>query len=126
MPATQQRNSACVLLAEDELLLRELGETILRQAGYTVQSVSTPEELHTLLDSSRDSFDIVLTDVVMPRMSGQQVVDLVRARWPQIRVIYMSGYSNEELPGLDHDAGFLQKPFTPAELMRLVQEMISK
>lgn len=124
MAGTTQRGPGTILLAEDEVLLRELGETILRQAGYNVVSVAGPEDLNSLLSSPSHEFDLLLTDVLMPNMSGQQVAALVRQRWPHIRVIYMSGYSNEELTGLEANAGFLQKPFTPSELMRMVQEKL--
>ena len=126
MTGTSQRYPGAILLAEDEPLLRELGETILRQAGYRVASVSNPDDLSSLLASPPDEFDLLLTDVVMPHMSGQQVANRVKNRWPGIRVIYMSGYSNDDLAGLEQDAGFLQKPFTPAELMQAVQEMIRR
>ena len=60
----------------------------------------------------------------MPGMSGPELVHLVRARWPNIRVLYMSGYADDEIEDLDRDAGFLQKPFTPAELTAKIAEMI--
>jgi two-component system, cell cycle sensor histidine kinase and response regulator CckA len=125
MARMQQRGAGTILLAEDEAPLRELGETILRQAGYTVLSVPGPDELNKLIASYCNEVDLVLTDVAMPRISGQQVATLARRRWPQARIIYMSGYSNEELPGLDADGVFLQKPFTPAELTRMVQRVIA-
>ena len=68
--------------------------------------------------------DLLLTDVVMPGLSGQELARLARERWPDIRVIYMSGYSDDELENLLGDAAFLQKPFTPSELMAKVKEMI--
>lgn len=114
-----------ILLAEDEALLRELQETILRQAGYTVVSAPTPEELRALITKQNNTgFDLLLTDVVMPGISGQEVAQLAKSRWPNIRVIFMSGYSDEDLDDLDRDAAFLQKPFTPAELMAKVRELI--
>lgn len=123
MTGTPQRGT--ILLAEDEALLRELQETILRQAGYTVVSAPTPEELRALITKqNHTTFDLLLTDVVMPGMSGQEVAHLAKSRWPKIRVIFMSGYSDEDLDDLDRDAAFLQKPFTPAELMAKVRELI--
>jgi two-component system, cell cycle sensor histidine kinase and response regulator CckA len=123
MSGTPQRGT--ILLAEDEALLRELQETILRQAGYTVVSAPTPEELRALITNQNNhGFDLLLTDVVMPGISGQEVAALAKSRWPHIRVIFMSGYSDQDLEDLDRDAAFLQKPFTPAELMAKVRELI--
>jgi two-component system cell cycle sensor histidine kinase/response regulator CckA len=122
MPETAQRGT--ILLAEDEALLRELGETILRQAGYNVVTAPDPQELLSLVKNYAEQIDLLLTDVVMPGLSGEELAHRARARWPRIRVLYMSGYSNEELESLLRDASFLQKPFTPAELMAKVKELI--
>jgi DNA-binding response OmpR family regulator len=124
MRATEHRGHGTILLAEDEELLRELGETILRHAGYTVISAHGRQELNRLVESYSGEIDLVLTDVVMPEISGQEVVRLARTRWPHIRVIYMSGYSDDELAGLEAGSAFLAKPFTPAELMEKVRALI--
>jgi DNA-binding response OmpR family regulator len=123
---TEARHSgqATILLAEDEPLLRELGETILRQAGYTVVSLHRREELQSLIDTHPTEVDVLLTDMVMPEISGQELADHVRSRWPSVRVIYTSGYPSEELNGLPHDAAFLQKPFTPNELMQKIRDVL--
>jgi two-component system cell cycle sensor histidine kinase/response regulator CckA len=126
MAGTQSRGTATILLAEDEALLRELGETILVQAGYRVLSAAGPEDLRSLVAGHSGKIDLLLTDVVMPGLSGQELVQLVKRRWPEIRVLYMSGYSDDEIENLDRDAGFLQKPFTPAELMAKVQQLLGK
>jgi two-component system, cell cycle sensor histidine kinase and response regulator CckA len=124
MSGTSQRNAGTILLAEDEALLRELGETILTQAGYKVLTAPGPEELRRLVAESSAHIDLLLTDVLMPGLGGQELVALVKQRWPRIRVLYMSGYSNEDLENIGDEAAFLQKPFTPAELMAKVKELI--
>lgn len=125
MPSTSGRGET-ILLAEDEALLRELGETILRQAGYNVLTAPGAEELRALVAAYPQRIDLLLTDVVMPGLPGQELVGLVKQRWPEIRILYMSGYSNDELKDLDRDAGFLQKPFTPAELMKKIAAMLNR
>src|SRR5215469_15901694 len=115
-----------ILLAEDESLLRELGETILRQAGYKVVTAPGAEELRALVSEYSDPVDLLLTDVIMPGLGGQELVGLVKRRWPEIRVLYMSGYASEEIDDLEHDAGFLQKPFTPGELMRKIADVLER
>ena len=125
MDGTSQRGTATILLAEDEALLRELGETILRHAGYTVISVHRRDELDSLLQSHTYEIDVLLTDVVMPEISGQELAKRVRSRWPDVRVIYTSGYPGDELKDMHRDASFLQKPFTPAELMQKIREVLA-
>ena len=115
-----------ILLAEDESLLRELGETILRQAGYKVVTAPGADELRALVSEYSDRVDLLLTDVIMPGLGGQELVALVKRRWPEIRVLYMSGYASDEIDDLDRDAGFLQKPFTPAELMRKISDVLER
>ena len=122
MSGTPQRGT--ILLAEDEALLRELGVTILRQAGYNVLTAPDAKELMSLLNGYAENIDLLLTDIVMPGLSGQELAHLARERWPRIRVLYMSGYSDEELESLLRDSAFLQKPFTPSELMAKVKELI--
>ena len=124
MTGTSQRGPATILLAEDEELLRELGETILKQAGYKVLSIHRRDQLETLIGSYRDGIDVLLTDVVMPEISGQELSTRVRSRWPKIRVVYTSGYSSDELKDMPEDAAFLQKPFTPAELMAKIRDVL--
>lgn len=124
MAKTSQRATGTILLAEDEPLLRELGETILKQAGYRVLTADGPEQLLSLVSDYSEIIDLLLTDVVMPGLSGQELARLARDRWPEIRVLYTSGYSGDELDGLLKDGAFLQKPFTPTELMAKVQKLI--
>lgn len=123
---TQTTKGAKILLAEDEQLLRELETTILKQAGYEVVTAPSPDGLRSLVSEYKEKVDLLLTDVVMPGVSGQELVRLARARWPGVRVLYMSGYSNDEVRITEPDAEFLQKPFTPSELMAKIQETLTK
>lgn len=114
-----------ILLAEDEPLLRELGETILKQAGYKVVTAGSSESLRALIAEHPGEVDLLLTDVVMPNISGPELVRIGRARWPKVRVLFMSGYADDELQDLDRDAGFIQKPFTPGELTAKIAEILA-
>lgn len=126
MTGSQKPGAGTILLAEDEPLLRELGETILKQAGYSVISAPNAGALKELIASYDGKVDLLLTDVVMPGLSGPELVHLVRARWPSIRVLYMSGYADDEIKDLDQDAGFLQKPFTPSELTAKIADILAR
>lgn len=126
-PMTEPKHgTGTILLAEDEPLLRELGQTILTQAGYAILTAPNAEALKTFVAEHEGKIDLLLTDVVMPGMSGPELVKLVRARWPEVRVLYMSGYADDEIEDLDRDAGFLQKPFTPTELTAKIAEMLGR
>ena len=124
MKEPQKRGTGTILLAEDEPLLRELGQTILGQAGYQVITASDAASLKQLIATHSGAVDLLLTDVVMPGLSGPELVRIVRERWPSIRVLYMSGYADDEIEDLDRDAGFLQKPFTPAELTAKIGQIL--
>ena len=124
MTEVHKQGTGTILLAEDEPLLRELGETILTQAGYKVLSAPTPQALRTLIADYSGEIDLLLTDVVMPGMSGPELVHIVRERWPSVRVLFMSGYADDEIEGLDRDAAFLQKPFTPSELIAKIGQVL--
>lgn len=123
---TSPRVNGTILLAEDEPVLRELGETILRQAGYTVLTAGDGDGLRALVRGHSGTIDLLLTDVVMPDIPGPELVSLVRERWPRAQVLYMSGYADSELKDLDQSAGFLQKPFTPAELTAKIAEILAR
>lgn len=121
---TQEQASGTVLLAEDEPLLRELGETILQQAGYSVLSAADTKALAKLISDHPTKVDLLPTDVIMPAMSGPELARLARKRWPDIRVLYMSGYADDDLETLEGDFAFLQKPFTPSELTAKIAEVL--
>lgn len=121
---TRKQVTGTILLAEDEAPLRELGVTILSQAGYRVVSADDSDALKTLVAQHPGKIDLLVTDVVMPGMSGPELVRIAKQRWPGIRVLYMSGYADDELQELDRDAGFLQKPFTPQELTAKIAELL--
>jgi PAS domain S-box-containing protein len=126
MAQTHKRGTGTILLAEDEPLLRELGQAILAQAGYEVLTAPNSDALKSLLTEHSGTIDLLLTDVIMPGISGPELVRLVRESRPNIRVLYMSGYSADEIEDLDRDAGFLQKPFTPSELTAKVAEVLGE
>jgi len=123
------RGSETVLLVEDEDLVRGLARRVLQQQGYEV--LEAPEAPVALALCSRHAgrIDLLLTDVVMPKMSGRQLATELAPLRPEMRVLYTSGY-NEEAIGrrgvTDLGGAFLSKPFTPAALVRKVREVLDQ
>jgi PAS domain S-box-containing protein len=123
------RGSETVLLVEDEAAVRHLAERILGQLGYTVLTASNGEEaLRVASAHGLERIDLVLTDVVMPVMSGTEMVERLRARRAELRILFMSGYTGTAGVDrfLDVDASFLQKPFTLDVLTRKVREVLDE
>ncbi len=112
-----------ILMVEDDDGVREFGRRVLAGAGHTVlTAVSGPEAIETSARWSGE-IDVLLSDVVMPDMRGPVAAAEVRRRRPDIAVIYMSGYAEETLPGIDgsaQHASFLAKPFTGLALLDVV------
>jgi CheY-like chemotaxis protein len=109
-----------VLVVEDEDNVRSLVCELLRQHGYTVLTAAHPQDAIEICQTHPVDIELLLTDVVMPQMSGRELA--VRMAWirPDMRVLYMSGYTEDAMPG----AAFLRKPFTPAALTRKIREVL--
>jgi two-component system, cell cycle sensor histidine kinase and response regulator CckA len=115
--------SETVLLAEDDDLVRAFTRTALEEAGYRVLAAHDGDEALRLA-TNHDPIHLLVTDVVMPRMSGKQLAERMTAARPSLRVLYMSAYP--DVSGLDvHENGFLQKPFTADALARKVREVLA-
>jgi len=116
-----------ILLVEDEAGVRDLLRHVLHDQGYKVLSASSGPEALRVVGQYDGPIDLLLTDVIMPEMRGQQLADELLGRFPQMAVIYMSGYTDNALDhgGVLRQGGtFLQKPFTPDEVLRRVREML--
>ena len=114
-----------ILFVEDEAVVRGLVVQMLEQRGYDVLEAPGPIEALELAES--EECDLLLTDVVMPKMNGRELARRIRERVPELHVVYTSGYAPEEvLDGglLDSAEFFLQKPFTAAELGGIVREAL--
>jgi two-component system cell cycle sensor histidine kinase/response regulator CckA len=126
-----QRHSSAgtetVLLLEDEEAVRTLASVILQSSGYKVLESRSPEDALRIGEQCKEPIDLLLTDMVMPRMSGRQVAEHLASLRPALRVIFMSGYTDNALVhdgALEARSAFLQKPFTPLALARKVREVL--
>ena len=116
-----------ILLVEDEEPVRKVVERILEERGHEVASVSSAHEALELLQA--DGFDLLLTDVVMPGMSGRTLVEAARVQERCPKVIFMSGYDEDSLTERGASGGndpLIQKPFTPDSLLTLVDDVLAE
>jgi CheY-like chemotaxis protein len=116
-----------VLLVEDEVTIGLFASRLLRSAGYTVLTVGSAEEALALLEQPKQRVHLLLTDVVLPGMSGLKLATQIGPAHPEIKILYMSGYTDDATLRLSvrHQVThFLGKPFTAAELMRKVREAL--
>ena len=116
-----------ILLVEDDELVRKLAQEVLGRKGYRVVSTGMIEEALQIAESQQSPIHLVLTDVVMPGMSGNELVSRIQLVRPEVKVLFMSGYADHAV--VHHgviEAGmfFLQKPFTPALLAQKVREVL--
>ncbi|MEO7362149.1 MAG: PAS domain S-box protein, partial [Gemmatimonadaceae bacterium] len=106
-----------VLLVEDDAAVRRLAAAALSRFGYSVLAAATGAQALQITEERGDTIDVLLTDVIMPGMSGPQLVSVLRDRSPKMKVVFMSGYTDDAVVRhglLAADVSFLQKPFTPA------------
>lgn len=123
------RGSETVLLVEDELGLRQVARQFLTYCGYTTLEAGDAEEALRLARGYHGAIHLLLTDVVLPHMSGPQVAQCLRAEVPGLKVLYMSGYADDAVRNhgvIEPGAAFLQKPFTRGTLARKLREVLGK
>jgi PAS domain S-box-containing protein len=121
------RGSETILLVEDSDAVRNLARQILRQLGYAVMTARDGREALELAANDPSRIDLLLTDVVMPHMSGRELAEAVRTRRPAIKVLYMSGYTDDVIlqKGLrEPGASLMEKPFTMATLAERVRQQL--
>ena len=126
-PETRDAGSETILLVEDDNAVRDLAQRILEMRGYKVLPARNGADALRIASVSNTRIDLVVTDVVMPGMNGREFVEKLRGRAPGIPVLYMSGYTDDDIIRrglLDSSVAFLQKPFTPKTLARQVRSIL--
>ena len=116
-----------ILLVEDEESVRELVSKVLQRNGYTILEARHGEEAVDLCTKFEGDIHLLVTDVVMPRMSGREVAETLQPTRPTMKVLYLSGYTDDEVVRhgvLESMTAFLQKPFTPDALARKVRDVL--
>ena len=128
IPLTRAAGSGTILLVEDEDAVRSLVETILTADGYKILVANSPAQAVEICGAFSGAIDVLLSDVVMPEMSGPELAEELLALRPDLKVIYMSGYAGEHLDeeGVSAEgASLLQKPFTAAALEEKIRQTLS-
>jgi len=108
-----------VLIVDDDAAMRQFLEFVVRGAGYVTSSASNGVEAFTMFETG-EPFDVLLTDLAMPQMNGDELARRIRYKHPAVKVLYVTGYSDRlfrDKPMLWNDEAFLEKPCTPTGLL---------
>ena len=126
-PIDELSGSETILIAEDDDSLRKLLRSTLKKYGYKVLDAGNGEEAIEICNSYDGLIQLMITDVVMPKMNGKEAVDRIHLLYPQLKVIFMSGYTDETISHhgvLDPGLNFIEKPFKPEKLARKIREVL--
>jgi two-component system, cell cycle sensor histidine kinase and response regulator CckA len=126
-PPVSPRGQERILIVEDEGAVRRMAGRALTAQGYSVLEAEHGADALEVLARADGPVDLVLTDVVMPILNGRELAERLAAERPQLRILFMSGYTDDDVVRrglLDPGAPFLQKPFVPADLARKVREVL--
>jgi two-component system cell cycle sensor histidine kinase/response regulator CckA len=126
-PPGEARGTGTILLVEDDAQVRAVASAVLKKAGYQVLEACDPDEALAVSAQHGSEIHLLLSDVVMPRMSGRELAERIIARHAGAKVLFMSGYSNGGMLRqgvIDDDTPFLEKPLTPTLLARRVYEVL--
>ena len=118
-----------VLLVEDEKMVRELAERILTEFGYKVLVAENGEVAKQIFEQQKEKIQIVVTDIIMPGISGRDLAAHIKKENPDIKLLYISGYSDEAIlhhNKIDNGSEFLQKPFTAQKFVRRVRQILDE
>ncbi len=129
VPETAPTGKETVLVVEDDAMIRSVVAKNLRVKGYTVLEAMDDQDALRMGRDHRGTIHLLLTDVVMPGMSGREVAAMLKKTRPDLRVLYMSGYTNEAIVrhgGIEPDVDFLQKPFRMDALASKIREILDR
>ena len=120
--------SETVLLAEDEEDVRNIAKTILQEFGYRVIAAVDGEDAYSKFMEHKDSIDLLILDIVMPRKAGNEVYEMIKSVKPDMKVIFTSGYPSDLVrsKGLAGSRDFISKPVSPSEFLKKVREVIDR
>jgi CheY-like chemotaxis protein len=126
-PKDLHQGNATILIVEDEDIVRAIAVSTLELSGYEILDAASGEEALLICKQHHGPIHLLLTDVVMPRMSGKEVAERLSKLRPDMKVLFMSGYTTDAVVHhgiLDVGTAFIEKPFTPEELAQKVREVL--
>jgi two-component system cell cycle sensor histidine kinase/response regulator CckA len=126
-PTGAVRGSETILLVEDDELVRSLVRDTLEREGYHVLDAANAEEARQVSASNKGPIHLLISDVVMPKEGGRQLAESLKPQRPEMKVLFMSGYTDQAVVNsglLAGESAFIQKPFTPGTLSRTVREIL--
>jgi len=124
---TSTNGAETILLVEDEAVVRDLVREILRESGYAILCAPSGADAMTVSAAHAKPIDLLITDVVMPEMSGPELANRLRHARGELRVLYMSGYTDDAVlvrQGLPENCAFIRKPYTPRQFLQKVRETL--
>lgn len=130
MPQNEKiHGDGTILVVEDDSAVRKLLCRILQSYGYRIIESTTPTESLQIFDRLHSEVDLVITDVVMPEMNGQQLSERLRAIKPEVHVLFVSGYTDDTVVRhgvFKAEKNFIQKPFKRADLAKKIREILDQ
>jgi CheY-like chemotaxis protein len=123
------RGNETILIVEDEEEVLKLAGKILERQGYRILETSNGDDALVACERRKSPIHLMLADVVMPGMSGSELTKLLKPLYPQIKILYMSGYTDDAIVRhgvLEKGVNYIQKPFTMEGLARKVREVLDK
>ena len=128
-PSVDPRGAETILLVEDDDAVRRFALRSLQSQGYRLLPARDARQALDLADQHQGRIDLLATDLVMPLMSGRELAQTLQPKFPRMKVLYLSGYTDDDMVrhGILHfDVNFLQKPFTPFSLAQKVRQVLDQ
>jgi CheY-like chemotaxis protein len=128
-PSELPRGTETLLVVEDDAPVRRVVCGVLDRQGYATIPIEGPVAAIELLRGRSQAPDLLITDVIMPQMNGRELAHQLAEQWPKLRVLYLSGYTDEAIVRhgvLEEGVAFLQKPFTPEALILKVRQVLDR
>ncbi|MBW1962687.1 MAG: PAS domain-containing protein [Deltaproteobacteria bacterium] len=127
VPAVEAAETTTILITEDNEEVRKITRKILERKGYRVLDAADGEEALRITGNFKEPIHLLLTDMVMPKMSGEELANRMRSIWPELKVLFMSGYAEQAVLdriSAEKKGNFIWKPFTPETLIKKVKETL--
>jgi PAS domain S-box-containing protein len=127
VPETPMSKGETILLVEDDASILKLGVRIIERMGYKLIATTSPKKAQRMAEKYSGQIDLLITDVVMPEMNGRELSEQLKLLYPQIKILFMSGYTANVIAHrgiLDEGINFISKPFSPKEIAIKIRDVL--